>query len=190
LFLRARGPLLAVLLLASLAACNAMSGLASTAPTASPTTVPTTSDPQGTVRLGIAAVTDHDYRRLQDLTCREHRSSALGPFVGASALSELTSLGVSERDVFAATEISYADVTTEEFTRSEKLATVRWSGTGTVTYDKAKFRALMKRAARDQKVKKTDAELDAAIAQFPGEESHPINSLIDLEKKGKAWLIC
>jgi hypothetical protein len=180
LALRARALLLVALLLAILGACDAV-GL--TAPS------PSTETPEGTVRLALAAVTNHDYAGLQALTCSLNKDTALAPFLGQSGLSNLKARGIKEREVAAAFAVTFSDVSIKEIHRTETEAFLSLTATGTPTIDPAKMRPIVTKVLKALNSKVTKADVDAAMARLDlTPEKFTTN--LTLGKKGSGWLLC
>jgi hypothetical protein len=170
----------AVLLLVILAGCEAV-GLAAPSPT--------TESPDGTVRLALAAVSDHDYAGLQALTCSLNKEIALVPFLGVSGLINLKSMGIKEREVAGAMAITYSNVSIKEIRRTETEAYVTLEATGTPTIDQTKMRAIVTKVLKAQNSKVTKADIAVAMARLDLTPTKFSTSLT-LGKKGTGWLIC
>jgi hypothetical protein len=149
----------------------------------------TTDDPQGTVRLGMAAVAVHDYDGVLALTCKQKQDTALEPLLGTSGLASLGNIGVNEREVAEAMAITYTNVSFQEVSRTETAATLKVRLTGTPTIDNVKMRAIMAKVLKNRQSKVTKADVDAAMKQM-NLAPETFDATFILVKKGDGWLLC
>jgi hypothetical protein len=149
----------------------------------------TTDDPQGTVRLGMAAVAAHDYDGVLALTCKQKQDTALEPLLGTSGLQSLGLIGVNEREVAEAMSITYTNVSFQEVTRTDTAATLNVRLTGTPTIDNVKMRAIMAKVLKSRQSKVTKADVDAAMKRTNLAPA-TFDATFTLVKKGDGWLLC
>ena len=180
MLIRTRRLALVALLLVIVAGCDAV-GL--TTPSLS------ADSPEGTVRMALDAVTDHDYAGLQRLTCSLTKDNAIAPFFGASGLTSVKAMGIKERELAAAMGIAYSDVSTKEIRRTDTEASVTLEATGTPTIDQAKMRPIVTKVLKVQSSKVTKAQVDAAMAALDLSPTK-FSTTLTLAKKGTGWVIC
>lgn len=148
-------------------------------------------DPTGTVTAALSAVNSGGVAKLTDFACAARKADIANAFGGGS-LAQLEQAGLKAADVFNALSLTFENVKATEVSRTATAAKVHVTGSMKMTFDKDKFKALMKTVLTTQGLPADDATIDAALTAMSAQmsQAQPVDEDIDVVNEGGKWLIC
>jgi hypothetical protein len=148
------------------------------------------SDPQGSVKAAFEAVNSGGLAKMTDFMCAAKRGDPAA--VLGSGISELTQAGVSATDLMNAITVKVSNVTTTEKSKTDKAATVHVTADTQLTFDKDKFRNIMKTVLTAQGKPTDDATLDLVMNALSSQmsQTQKMDEDIELVNEGGKWLVC
>jgi hypothetical protein len=148
-------------------------------------------DPTGTVTNALAAVSSGGLAKISDYACAAHKNDLVNAFGGGNAAA-LGAAGVKPEDVFNAMSMSFTNVTAKEVTKTDTKATVHVTADAKISFDKDKFKALMKTVLTAQGQPADDATIDAMLAGMSGalEQTQKFDEDVEVVNEGGKWLLC
>jgi hypothetical protein len=150
-----------------------------------------TNDPAGSVTNALAAVSSGGLAKSSDYACAAHKTDLVNAFGGNNAAA-LAAAGVKPEDVFNAMSMSFTNVTTKEVSKTDAKATVHVTADAKISFDKDKFKALMKTVLTAQGQPADDATLDAMLSGMSGalEQTQKFDEDVEVVNEGGKWLLC
>jgi hypothetical protein len=147
-------------------------------------------DPQGAVKGAFEAAQSGGVSKLADFACAAQKDEIAGMFGGDAG--SLGALGLSQDDIAGAMKMEFKDIQTTEKSRTGDNAVVHVTGTMNITFDEAKMREVMKKAAEAAGTPIDDAVLNGIMAGMAGQlsQSQPLDEDIEVVQEGGKWLIC
>ena len=148
-------------------------------------------DPAGTVQAAYAAVSSGGITKIQDYVCAAKKGD-LASLFGAGNLQSITAAGVNPDDLFNAMSVSFANLTVTQTAKTDTTATVVVTGDSTISFDKDKFRTIMKTIMAAKGQPTDDATLDRAMALMSTQltQTRKMNDTVKLVNEGGKWLLC
>lgn len=148
-------------------------------------------DPQGTVKSAFTAAQSGGLTKLSEFACAAHKDD-IAKALGGADLSALTAQGVNVNDMLSAIQVSFENVTTKEVSKTDKDATVHVTADMKMTFDKEKFRGILKTMFSAQGLPADDATIDATLTAMSGAmtQTQKVDEDIVLTNEGGKWLIC
>jgi hypothetical protein len=150
-----------------------------------------TNDPAASVTNALAAVSSGGLAKISDYACAAHKNDLVNAFGGNNAAA-LAAAGVKPEDVFNAMSMSFTNVTTKEVSKPDAKATVHVTADAKISFDKDKFKALMKTVLTAQGQPADDATLDAMLSGMSGalEQTQKFDEDVEVVNEGGKWLLC
>ena len=173
----ARVVALVIVVVVSLAGCGAAGGPAN--------------DPAGSVANPMSAITSGGLSKVSEFACAAHKNDIANAFAGGNT-GALTAAGLKPDDVFNAMSLSFANVSAKEVSKNGNNAVVHVTADMKVSFDKDKFKTLLKTVLAAQGQPTDDATIDAAMTMMSGqlEQTQHMDEDIDVVNEGGKWLIC
>lgn len=151
----------------------------------------TSGDPTATVKNMVNLVEAKQFTKVADIACAAQKDEVAKRFdLGTTLATALP--GVDAASITDAMIIKFDPVTYKELEKSADKAKVQLTGTMTVTVDKAKMTALVKKVMEAQGMPADDATVGPVIDQMVTEfaQGQPLDSTVDLVYENGKWLVC
>lgn len=148
-------------------------------------------DPSGSVTNALAAVSSGGLSKITDFACAAHKNDLIDAFGGGNAAA-LAAAGVKTEDVLNAMSMQFTNVAVKELSKTDTTAKVHVTADMKVSFDKDKFKALMKTVLAAQGQPTDDATLDAMLNGMSGmlEQTQKFDEDVDVVNEGGKWLLC
>jgi hypothetical protein len=149
------------------------------------------SDPQGTVTAAFAAAQAGGFTKLTDFACAAHKDD-IAQALGGQDLSALQGSGVNVNDMLSALQVSFSNVSTKEVSKTDTAATVHVTADMQMTFDKEKFKTILKTMLGTKGLPTDDATVDAMLSGMSSamSQTQKVDEDIVLTNEGGKWLIC
>jgi hypothetical protein len=149
------------------------------------------SDPAGTVTAAFTAAQSGGLTKLTDFACAAHKDD-IAQALGGQDLSVLQTSGVNVNDLLSALQVSFANLTTKEVSKTDTAATVHVTADMKMSFDKEKFKTILKTMLSAKGLPTDDATVDAMLTGMSGamSQTQKVDEDIMLTNEGGKWLIC
>jgi hypothetical protein len=149
------------------------------------------SDPQGTVTAAFTAAQSGGFLKLTDFACAAHKDD-IAQALGGQDLSALQGSGVNVNDMLSALQVSFSNLTTKEVSKTDTAATVHVTADMQMSFDKEKFKTILKTMLGAKGLPTDDATVDAMLSGMSSAmtRTQKVDEDIMLTNEGGKWLIC
>jgi hypothetical protein len=152
---------------------------------------PNSAEPVGAVTAALDAAKSGGFPKLAEFACAAKKSDIAAAF-GAEGLGQLTALGISQDDLFNSMQMSFENVNATEKSRDGSTAVVHVTGDMKVSFDRAKFKEILKKIMEAQGQSVDDATLELAMGAMEGQlsQTQKMDEDITVVQEDGKWLIC
>ena len=148
-------------------------------------------EPTGAVTAALDAAKSGGLSKLADFACAAKKGDIAAAF-GGEGLGELTALGISPDDLFNSMQMSFENVAATEKSRDGSTAVVHVTADMKISFDRTKFKDILKKIMEAQGQTLDDAALELMMGAMEGQlsQTQKMDEDITVVQEGGKWLIC
>jgi hypothetical protein len=152
---------------------------------------PNSNEPTGAVTAAFDAAKSGGLSKMADFACAAKKDDIAAAF-GGEGLGQLTALGISPDDLFNSMQMSFENVNATEKSRDGSTAVVHVTGDMKISFDRTKFKDILKKIMEAQGQTLDDAALEMMMGAMEGQlsQTQKMDEDITVVQEGGKWLIC